>query len=72
MPLTKYIVNFAIDCYKLPYSAIVHMKYCLDLGTCMYYKLTNSKIRRPAKDQEVKVNKITSNYTLYKTQVEQN
>ena len=40
---TNYTVNFAIACYRLPYLAIVHMNYCLDFSTCLYYELTNCK-----------------------------
>ena len=41
---TKYILSFAIACYRLSYLAIVHMNYCLDFSTCMYCDLTNCKI----------------------------
>ena len=33
---TKYILNFAIACYTLPYLAIVHMNYCVDFSTRLY------------------------------------
>ena len=33
---TKYILNFPIAHYRLPYLAIVHMNYCVDFSTCLY------------------------------------
>ena len=40
---TNYILNFATACYRLPYLAIVHMNYCQDFSTCLYYELTDYK-----------------------------
>ena len=39
----KYILNFAIACYRLPYLVIVHMNYCLYFSTCLCYKFKNCK-----------------------------
>ena len=43
------------------------MTYCINFITCLYYKLTNCKVGM-LNNQEVQMNKVTSNCTLYKTQ----
>ena len=66
----KCIPNFAIACQRLPYLPLVHMNYCLYFSTCLYYELANCKIGL-LKPRSTGVNKVTSNCTLYKTQVKQ-
>ena len=41
------------------------MNYCVDFSTCQYYELKNHKIGLLI-NQEVQVNKVTSNCILYK------
>ena len=41
---TKYILNFAMACYRLLHLAKVHMNYCLEISTCLYHELTSFKV----------------------------
>ena len=49
---TKYILNLAIACYRLPYLAIAHMNYRPKFSTCLHYELTNCKIGPTSTDKQ--------------------
>ena len=59
-----------VACYRLTCSCSysTHDLLHKNLITCLYYKLTNCKVGMLT-NQEVQVNKVTSNCTLYKSQV---